>query len=201
VIADLDASSERPGTVAYVKEQRAKLVRAVATDGWEFDGTRFDLMAGKHHLAQLSASAAKLNAPELDRQLSRMRDSVEADPALTLGTAKEIIETAWKTILEEHGRKPGSDWDVGRLVREMREALKLLPSDIGRTAMTTGRSNSCSDPSGARVPRRSRPRHRRLALLARGASRRYDEHMVTPRPTPAAAKTPGGSLTPFRSTH
>jgi hypothetical protein len=130
VIADLDAWTERPDSAAFAREHRTKLVRAMATDGWEFDGSRFDLKAGKHHLAQLSASAAKLNAPELDRQLSRMRESVEADPALAVGTAKEIIETACKTILEEHGREPNSDWDVGRLVKETREVLKLLPSDI-----------------------------------------------------------------------
>lgn len=130
VIADLDALAERPNSAAYAKEQRTKLVRAMASDGWDFDGTRFDLKAGKSHLVHLSASAAKLNAPELDRQLSRMRDSVESDPALTLGTAKEIIETACKTILEEHGQESDGAWDIGRLVKETREVLGLLPSDI-----------------------------------------------------------------------
>ena len=134
VIADLDALAERPDTAAHAKEHRTRLTRAMAMDGWEFDGARFDLQTDKSHLIHLSASAAKLSAPELNRQLSRMRDSVEADPALTLGTAKELIETACKTILEEHGRDPAPDWDVGRLVKEAREVLNLLPSDIPDSA-------------------------------------------------------------------
>lgn len=130
VVADLDALAERPDSAAYAHEQRTKLIRAMATDGWDFDGARFGLKAAKADLVHITASAERLSAPELDRQLGRMRDSVEADPALTIGTAKEIIETACKTILEEHGREPDASWDVGRLIKETREVLKLLPSDI-----------------------------------------------------------------------
>jgi hypothetical protein len=59
-----------------------------------------------------------------------MQRSVESDPALTLGTAKELIETACKTILEERGTTPPPDWDLGKLGKETREVLGLLPATI-----------------------------------------------------------------------
>lgn len=33
-----------------------------------------------------------------------MRESVDEDPALAVGTAKELIETVCKTIMEERGK-------------------------------------------------------------------------------------------------
>ena len=40
----------------------------------------------------------------LAEQIRRMKDSVETDPSLAIGTAKELIETCCKTILAERGQ-------------------------------------------------------------------------------------------------
>ncbi len=75
-----------------------------------------------------------LDAPELQRQIDRMRGSVDNDPGLAIGTAKELVETVCKTILSDRGIPPEKSWDVPRLVKETRKVLTLLPSDIDDSA-------------------------------------------------------------------
>ncbi len=131
VMAELEAMAHQaPINGEYANSERSRIQAAFANDGFEYVDGRFTPKGSASHLAEITASAAKLDAPELHRQLERMRASMESDPALILGTAKELIETACKTILEDRERPVNADWDIGRLVKETREALKLLPSDI-----------------------------------------------------------------------
>jgi len=53
---------------------------------------------------------------------------------LAIGTAKEIIETTCRTILEERGKPADMDADVGQLVRKTREILDLVPETIPQSS-------------------------------------------------------------------
>jgi hypothetical protein len=131
VIDDLEDLEHRsPVNADYVRSERSRLITSLDRDGWKFVDGKFTGQSSGSHLADIAASVARIDAPELQRQIERMRGSVDTDPALTLGTAKELIETACKTILEEREHPVDPSWDLGRLVKETREALKLLPSDI-----------------------------------------------------------------------
>jgi hypothetical protein len=68
---------------------------------------------------------AGLDAPEINRQLGRLRESVNNDPALAVGTTKEMLETTCKTILNESDIEVDPNWDVGELLKQTRKALKL----------------------------------------------------------------------------
>ena len=61
------------------------------------------LLAGEPNLIDLAKIAARFDADYLRQQIIRMEEAVESDPALAIGTAKELIETCCKTILEERG--------------------------------------------------------------------------------------------------
>jgi len=135
VIAELDvAIAQYPANADAASADRARILSALASDGCSLDGGRFNTPPSASQLEDIAASAVRLDAPELHRQIERMRASVEGDPGLTVGTAKELVETACKTILDDHGRTVDPEWDIGRLMKETREALKLLPSDIPDSA-------------------------------------------------------------------
>jgi hypothetical protein len=70
----------------------------------------------------------------LARQITRMETSIESDPELAIGTAKELIETACKTILQERGVTPDRNWDVPRLMKEVAKELKLTPEGVSDDA-------------------------------------------------------------------
>ena len=70
----------------------------------------------------------------LARQITRMESSIETDPELAIGTAKELIETACKTILEHRGIAPDRNWDVPRLMKEAARELELTPEGVPDSA-------------------------------------------------------------------
>src|SRR5205085_620071 len=118
----------------YARAEKARLLAALSSDGFKFEDGQFVPKDSPPAIALAPDPSNRLDAPELHRQLARIHASVESDPALALGTAKELVETACKTILEEHDREVKEDWDIGRLVKETREVLRLLPSDISDAA-------------------------------------------------------------------
>jgi len=91
-------------------------------------GTR--LLAGGPSLDPLKEHAKVLNANHLAEQIRRLEASVETDPSLAIGTAKELIETCCKTILAERGKPVSGTPDVSTLTKETLKELKLVPEGI-----------------------------------------------------------------------
>lgn len=66
----------------------------------------------------------------LFQQITRMEAAVGNDPALAIGTAKELIETCCKTILGERQITFSKSAEIPELVKLTVKALQLAPSDI-----------------------------------------------------------------------
>jgi hypothetical protein len=64
------------------------------------------------------------------QQITRMESSVLNDPALTIGTAKELIETCCKSILHERNTEIPNNADIPQLVKLTSKELQLTPADI-----------------------------------------------------------------------
>ncbi len=92
------------------------------------------LLAGGPSLDPLKEHAKVLNANHLAEQIRRMEASVETDPSLAIGTAKELIETCCKTILAERGKPVSGTPDVSTLTKETLKELKLVPEGIHEAA-------------------------------------------------------------------
>jgi hypothetical protein len=92
------------------------------------------LLTGGPSLDDLKQKADTLNANHLAEQIRRMKDSVETDPALAIGTAKELIETCCKTILAERGKTLTGSPDIPTLTKETLKELKLVPEGIPNAA-------------------------------------------------------------------
>jgi hypothetical protein len=88
------------------------------------------LMAGRPSLDPLKEHAKVLNANHLAEQIRRMEASIDTDPSLAIGTAKELIETYCKTILAERGKPVVGTPDVSTLTKETLKELKLVPEGV-----------------------------------------------------------------------
>lgn len=64
------------------------------------------------------------------RQITRMEASIDADPDLAIGTAKELVETVCRTILEARAVEAATTLDLAQLVKLTTKELKLTPADI-----------------------------------------------------------------------
>ncbi len=88
------------------------------------------LLAGGPSLKPLKEHAKHLNANQLAEQIRRLEASVESDPSLAIGTAKELIETCCKTILAERGQSVVGTPGVSALTKQTLKELKLVPEGI-----------------------------------------------------------------------
>lgn len=78
----------------------------------------------------MRATLAGIDPGYLSQQITRMEAAVANDPALAIGTAKELVETVCKTILEERGISFSKGAEMPELVKATARALKLTPEDI-----------------------------------------------------------------------
>lgn len=77
---------------------------ALTRDGYEYqDGRIYSLADRTPPLEWASELAKKFDLQQLNRQVSRISNSIDNDPDLAIGTAKELLETVCKTILVERG--------------------------------------------------------------------------------------------------
>lgn len=92
------------------------------------------LLAGKVNLDPLKQTAAAFDAKHLAEQIGRMEQCVQSDPALAIGTAKELIETCCKTILAERGKALPGKPDIPELTKATLKELKLVPDAVEDSA-------------------------------------------------------------------
>jgi AbiJ N-terminal domain 3/Abortive infection C-terminus len=64
------------------------------------------------------------------QQITRMEAAVQNDPALAIGTAKELVETCCKTILKDRNVPLTGNPDLPQLVKLTIKELELTPHDI-----------------------------------------------------------------------
>jgi Abortive infection C-terminus len=110
------------------------LKKWIERDGFRYENGKLNPV-GKHHgLEHIADAVGSFDLPELHRQILRMQSAVEDDPGLAIGTAKELVESVCKTILEQRQIAFADDADVGQLVKEVRKALGLIPESIPNSA-------------------------------------------------------------------
>lgn len=132
VLSELDdhAENEQEWAVKALKSLR----RWIERDGFIYENGKLSRSASKPELDHIADAAGSLDLPELGRQVQRIQAAVEDDPALAIGTAKEIVETVCKTILDQRRVVYQEDCDVAQLVKETRKALGLVPESIPNAA-------------------------------------------------------------------
>lgn len=84
---------------------------------------------GYVEVANLADFESYQDRPALEAQLARLRRA-EDDPALMLGTAKEMLESAAKYVLDELLGDVPDNADFGNLLYLAREQLGIRPEDI-----------------------------------------------------------------------
>lgn len=98
--------------------------------GWDYADGSVIARAPSRRWQRLSHIAEHVGAPVIEAQLRRIHDEEERDPALAIGTAKELIETVAKTILSDLGTSLTGNEDVPQLVKAVRKRLALTPEDV-----------------------------------------------------------------------
>ena len=86
-----------------------------------------------HHHRSVSRArsvADALGASWMQKEIERVENAIDSDPALALGTAKELLESCCKTILTKRGVAFGKSDDLPKLTKALTKELKLVPEGI-----------------------------------------------------------------------
>lgn len=161
-------------------------------------------------LDDAQAHAEAFDLAHLAEHLQGIEGAVDTDPALTVGSAKELVEATAKTILDGRGIIYGKSDDLPKLARAAFGALRQLPDDgpdaakgakiIKRTLSNLAsvlqglaeiRGLYCTGHGRASAARGISPRHARLAACAAATLATYllDTHNETPLPSPRNGAT------------
>ncbi len=112
-----------------------KLVSWLRKDGYDFVHERLVPISGISGVTVVRATAHELDAPHLGETIRRIEGAVDADPALAIGSAKELVETCCNTILAERGVTEDLEkLDLGPLVKRTARELKLVPESVPDSA-------------------------------------------------------------------
>ena len=114
----------------YAMETFDTLLECLHRDGFDWADGRLVERSRAAQLDNFNHAIVMVDAPEFARQLSRLREAVDEDPSLAIGTAKEMLETTCKTILEDLWIDFDPAWDLPELLKATSKELKLLPEDI-----------------------------------------------------------------------
>jgi hypothetical protein len=103
-------------------------------DGYAYQRGTITPTTAAARLADAKAIALSFDAAHIGEQIHRIEASIDVDPALAIGTAKELAESCFKTILGERGVEYGKGDDLPQLGRKVFKELKLLPDDVPESA-------------------------------------------------------------------
>ncbi|MBD9429511.1 abortive infection family protein [Achromobacter sp. ACM03] len=89
---------------------------------------------GGHAVLRARNVADALNAGWMAKEIERLENGIDRDPALAIGTAKELVETCCKTILTKRGVVFTKSEDLGELTKKLTKELQLVPEGISDEA-------------------------------------------------------------------
>lgn len=132
VLSELETAKGNPNSFNHDSAVRTYdlLTRLLRRDGYHYENGQVTSAQRETSLDELQDAISPLDAPHLQEQIERMRKSADDDPALAIGTAKELVESVCKTILRERSITTSPSPDIPELIKATREALALLPEQI-----------------------------------------------------------------------
>jgi hypothetical protein len=113
--ANLEILANHPVVAAWIKKNQPDIQH-------EFFGS-----GGVAQVIQRSEKAAK--GFDIDAYVKRIQGALPDDPALAVGSTKELLESVLKTILGIHGAEISAE-DMPKLLKRAQAALGLDPKDV-----------------------------------------------------------------------
>ena len=134
-LAELETESRDPVVSQQIRDLARssfdKLVALSKREGFNYeDGQLVPLRPVRPHLRGAAQIASRLDATAILAQIKRIELAGDDDPELSIGTAKEMIESACKKIMEERGKPFEGSPDIPTLTKVTLRELRLVPEGV-----------------------------------------------------------------------
>jgi hypothetical protein len=111
-----------------------ELLHWLERDGIAMENGRLRPVSIAPMIEELRAATASMDMSHLAGLIDRMCRSVDSDPDLAIGTAKDLVESTAKSIMAERGKEVVGSPDLTDLVKRVRTELSLIPEGIQEEA-------------------------------------------------------------------
>jgi len=101
-------------------------------DGYSYDNGKILADISQKDLIKAIRDTS-LNFSHLNMYNERIRDSVDTDPALAIGSIKELVESTLKTILSLKGVTFEDTDNIVKLLKKTQKNLELAPNEIDKS--------------------------------------------------------------------
>ena len=118
----------------YLKEDGYEIVERTKISGRPVFAARLQMPSATTAIEFVKETFVSADANYVLQQITRMETAIDEDPALAIGTAKELVETCCKTILAEREIEIAGSPDLPQLVKQTTKTLALTPEDIPQKA-------------------------------------------------------------------
>jgi len=118
----------------YLRNDGFQLVEKTRLSGKPVFVGRFVGVGSVPGVAAARQTLLSIDPGYIAQQITRMDAAVLNDPGLAIGTAKELVETCCKTILNERNVEFSRSADLPELVKLTSKELELTPADIPEKA-------------------------------------------------------------------
>jgi len=118
----------------YLKEDGYEIVERTKISGRPVFAARLQMPSATTAIEFVKETFVSADANYVLQQITRMETAIDEDPALAIGTAKELVETCCKTILAEREIEIAGSPDLPQLVKQTTKTLALTPDDIPEKA-------------------------------------------------------------------
>ncbi len=112
------------------KDQFEKLIRFLTRDKLLYKDDKIVFSTPEVVMDDLVDRELGLDVSQLRINIARIRDAVEEDPDLAIGSSKELVEATCKTILADRGVAFPSDADIPKLVFLVADNLRLVAANV-----------------------------------------------------------------------
>lgn len=124
----------KDGFNLMLKETGYELVAKMSVNGRSLYAAHRISPSTSAHFNILKGRFVQADSDYIFQQITRMEIAVNDDPGLAIGTAKELVESVCKTILDERGIEDYDTLELPKLVKLTAKELKLTPPDISESA-------------------------------------------------------------------
>ena len=116
------------------REQLKAFEEQLRRDGYAYDQGLIAPVSAAARLADAKSIATEFDAGHMHEQIRRIEASIDVDPVLAIGTAKELVESCFKTILTDRGIAIDKGDDILKLGKKALKELRLVPDDVPDSA-------------------------------------------------------------------
>jgi len=112
-------------------EQKILFISLLEKDGYSFENGRIMRDIFQKDLIKIIRDTS-LNLSHLNMYIDRIQNSVDTDPALAIGSIKELVESTLKTILSLRGVAFKDTDNIPKLLKKTQKSLESEPNEIDK---------------------------------------------------------------------